>query len=234
MGSSWIVILFFFVPVSARSVASLLVPPYRGVLRGLSGTTSTTTPNERPQKNSSNLSLPVAYYQSPRQSQIGLARPVCAPWTPGRRVLLLLPLVLLVLFRGSLLPRFRITQPYRRTYVCNILYTYEAPGPHLQVRLSTAGLTRDVRTFLPAAERENRWKKVPLYDVDSFSLSAPTRYENSCRGASARTRIARICNGYARNTEWRRLIVKIHYGAREYQLHVLRSSFLLFFFFQWH
>lgn len=47
--------------------------------RGLSGTASTTTPNERPQKNSSNLSLPVAYYQSPRQSQIGLAGPVCAP-----------------------------------------------------------------------------------------------------------------------------------------------------------
>lgn len=33
--------------------------------------TSTTTPNERPQKNSSNLSPSVAYYQSPRQSQIG-------------------------------------------------------------------------------------------------------------------------------------------------------------------
>lgn len=45
----------------------------------VSWATSTTTPNERPQKNSSNLSPSVAYYQSPRQSQIGLLDPSLNP-----------------------------------------------------------------------------------------------------------------------------------------------------------
>lgn len=65
--------------------------------RGLSGTTSTTTPNERPQKNSSNLSLPVAYYQSPRQSQIGSVGPVCAA--------------------DPVLLRFHISEPFSRTQI---------------------------------------------------------------------------------------------------------------------
>jgi hypothetical protein len=83
MGSSWIVVCFFFAPVLGLSYSrsSRFPLPRRrpGSERGLSGgLTPTTTPNERPQKNSSNLSLPVAYYQSPRQSQIGLVGPVCA------------------------------------------------------------------------------------------------------------------------------------------------------------
>lgn len=94
----------------------------RRLERGLSGTTSTTTPNKRPQKNSSNLSLPVAYYQSPRQSQIGLVGPVCASWTPGRTFSSSL-LVHLVFFCGSQLPRFETTHIHTaqtRVYVIYI------------------------------------------------------------------------------------------------------------------
>lgn len=108
----------------------------------------------------------------------------------SRQDLLILFLVLLILFRGSPLPHFGTTYTHTNTHLHNMyLYIYQALGPHLQVRLNTIRLTRDVRTFLLAAEQEDRWKKIPLYDVDSFFPSAPTRYENSCRGA----RIADSC-----------------------------------------
>lgn len=70
-------------PTSPRPDYSFLrfsIPLVRGPGR-VSWATSTTTPNERPQKNSSNLSPSVAYYQSPRQSQIGLP----GPWTRRTR-----------------------------------------------------------------------------------------------------------------------------------------------------
>jgi len=122
----------------------------------LSGATSTTTSNGRPQKNSSNLSLPVAYYQSPRQSQIGLLGPVCA--VDSRQDLDFCPWCFASTFRNH-------------PTTCTRIDTHTgARHSDLQVRLSTARLTTDVRTFHPAAERKNRRKKVSLlYDVDFFS-----------------------------------------------------------------
>lgn len=113
MGSSWIVVPFFFVPVPACSFTPSLGSACRGVLgeRTLSGTTSTTTPNERPQKNSSNLSLPVAYYQSPRQSQIGSVGPVCAA--------------------NPVLLRFHISEPFSRTQIRTHTRAYETRGSRI-------------------------------------------------------------------------------------------------------
>lgn len=181
MGSSWIFVSFFFATVPARSSSTPNPTRHRASWErtlsssvSLSGATSTTTPNERPQKNSSNLSLPVAYYQSPRQSQIGLVEPVCANAVDSRQ-------------GPSSSSTFR-NHPAAHTLsrACMRAHIHETPGhSHLQVRLSAAGLTRDVRTFLLGARRiaeGSRRNTVSLYDVDFFSTADSLR-EFSPKGA---------------------------------------------------
>lgn len=165
--------------------------------RELSGTTSTTTPNERPQKNSSNLSLPVAYYQSPRQSQIGSVGPVRR--TPS-----------------SSASTFR----NRSAAHTNIRH---AGNSYLQVRLSTARLTRDVRTFHSAERR----KKYP-FTMWIFALPARrliTRKFLPKDGSPIRR--VKLPLGRAKCGP----IVKIHYGAREYISRAFHLTLLLFVFF---
>jgi len=112
----------------------------------------------------------------------------------------------------------------RNIYIC----VYEAFGPHLQVRLSTTRLTRDVRTFLPVVEQEDRWGRKHLFTTWILSLVA-RRLVTKIPAADSVT--ADSHGDYAWDTERRRPIVKIHYGAREHQLRVLRSSLFTFFFF---
>lgn len=219
MGSSWIVVPFFFVPGS-QLVPSL--PPSVPLAaaspgRGLSGTTSTTTPNERPQKNSSNLSLPRCLLPIASSVTNWLGWDRCALTNPG------------VSSSASTFRNHfgRNTNTHAYTHA----YTRDTRASYLQVRLSTARLTRDVRTFPPRRGGPKGGippeESIPLRCGFLLSRRADSLLENSCRradcGFEGHARVSEVTRGYDRKNSLQ--------STRVYQPRVLLNALLLLFFF---
>lgn len=170
--------------------------------RGLSGTTSTTTPNERPQKKSSNLSLPVAYYQSPRQSQIGSVGPVCAA-------------------DPSVLLRFHISEPFSRTQIRDTRATRIC-------KWDWVGQVDERRSHVPPRRGTKGGppeESIPLRCGFLLSRRADSLLENSCR------RLDRGFEGLTLPFERAKCgpIVKIHYAAHQPRVSCNASPPLCFF-----
>lgn len=213
MGSSWIVVPFFFAPVPApRSFTPLGSAccglSWERILAGyLDDNTQWTTAEKLKQFEVSPCCLlPIASSVSHK----------LAWWdryalrTPDGRTSRLL-------FWSS---STRYPASIFRNHLCTHINAHHTSGSHLQVRSSTAKVM--FARSSPSAERKDRRKKVSFYDVDFFS---PGSLQTFLPKGRERTKFWELML-LSKTPDERDWLLKIYYDRREYLFHVFPARHL--------